>query len=232
MRVALTLILFLLIIPCLAQSDKANTLLEEAQALVEEKQYEAAVENYKKAANYFRRKKNKLDRSKALLQASETYLLLKETFKSQQLSIKIIKLNSSKSAVTAHAYLVLGKGDYLDGQLPEALKNFRKAKSIAENLTPKDSTIIGQSKRMIGATHNRLGQAEVALIHANEAMEIFEAIQPVPQRDIAATYGTLGEIFLKKNNTIPQLIFLEKLSTTIPKRLVNNKNWLQNNFFF
>ena len=198
MRIALTLILFLLTIPCLAQSNKADALLEKAQVLVEEKKYEDAAETYQKVASYFRRKNNKIGRSEALLQASENFLLLNESFKAEQLAIKILQLNSSKSALSAHAYLLLGKSYYLDGQLPEALKNFKKTKSISENLIPKESILIGQATRMIGATYNQLGQAELALIHTNEALDIFKNIEPTPSQDIAATHGTLGEIFSDK----------------------------------
>ena len=210
MRIALKLILIFFTVPCFAQSDKANTLLEEAGVLVQEKKYEAATKTYLRAANYFRRAKNKTDRSEALLSASQTYLLQKETFKAEQIARKILKLNSSKSTVSAQAYQVIGKCYYLDGQLPEAISILKKSKAVAEKLSPKNPLLVGRASRMIGATYNRSGQTDLALIHTNEALDIFESYAPVPDQDIAATFGILGEIFLEKKQYNKAISFFEK----------------------
>ena len=231
MRIALLLILMFFFVPCFAQSDKATALMEKATILVEEKNYDAAAESYQKAANYFRRKNNTPARINALIKASQTFLLFKETYKAEQYAAKVIQLSSSKDSTEAVGHLLLGQCSILEGQLPEALKSLKRAKKIAEDLQPKNELIIGQATRMIGVTYTKLGQAELALIHANDALNIFQNIVPTPSLNIAATYGTLGEIFSEKKQYDIAIDHFEKAIEMYSKTIGEQQELVAQQFF-
>ena len=196
MRLAFVLFFHLVVIlPFSAQTNRANTLLEDAQTMVQKRQYDDAIESLKKVERIFKSKGKKEARNNALLELSRTYLLSDDSYEAQKTAKRILRYTSSKDTLAASAHLILGEIEEGNSKYQAAIDFYEKSLTIRNNTFTENHPAIAESLRAIASAQFHLGQSDIAFENAQKAVDIYQSTYGVQNPATAVAMGTLGEIY-------------------------------------
>jgi len=201
MRIALVLFLvFVVTLPCSAQTKRDSTLLADAQALVAEKQYKKALKKYSALAALYKRRNQSTLRFNTLFEISEILLMADEDFEAKRMVKNILATTSQKDTIAAQAFYFLGKIESQSGKAKKALDLFQESLDIRQKKLPENHPSIAESLVAVGLMQNQLGQTAFATVNIQTALRIQQSVLGEEHHATAKTIGALGIIFSSEGN--------------------------------